>query len=132
MFDIEKYRENRKTKVLLVEDDETLGKIYLKALERLGYKVCLVQEGKKAIKVSSEKKFGLVILDLMLPDISGIDILKDLRKKKNRIEVIVLTNVMNENILNECRKLSVTGLLSKSDFTPFQIVDYIEQNFSKT
>lgn len=80
-------------RILIVEDEKTLGESLEKALEKEGYAVDHIAEGKKAkrrIEVSHEE-YDLVILDLMLPEINGFEICKEIREKGVDIPVLILT-----------------------------------------
>jgi len=71
--------DSSRPKLLLVEDDESLASLLAEYLERHGFLVETLTRGSRAVKVVLEKKPDLVVLDLMLPDASGLDICRDLR-----------------------------------------------------
>ncbi len=71
--------DSSRPKLLLVEDDESLASLLAEYLERHGFLVETLARGSSAVKVVLERKPDLVILDLMLPDASGLDICRDLR-----------------------------------------------------
>jgi DNA-binding response OmpR family regulator len=77
--------------ILLVEDDRPLAQGLQKALQNQGYAVNHVESGKAALHVISTEKPDLMILDIGLPDISGLDVLKKLRKKEMEMPVLLLT-----------------------------------------
>ncbi len=126
-MDIIEYRKNKKFSILLVEDEEILAKIYFNAFSREGYRVLISKSGKSAINKYNEHPISLVILDLMLPDISGLDLLKHIRSQWTNTKVIVLTNMLNNDVMKECSKLGVNLFISKSDYTPEQIVKTIKE-----
>lgn len=129
-MDIIKYRENKKISILLVEDEEILCKIYEKVISREGYKVLVSKNGKSGLNKYREHDIDLVILDLMLPDMSGVDVLKQIRKDKRQVKVIVLTNMLNINVMQQIVDFGVNAYLSKSDYTPAQILFTIESVIS--
>lgn len=102
-------------KILLVEDEKSIADSVIYNLKAEGYKVTHVDEGPIALDVFNEEHFDLVILDIMLPEISGIEILKSIRKN-SEIPVIMVT-ARDEEIDK------VTGLELGAD-------DYITKPFS--
>ncbi|MBX9727149.1 MAG: response regulator transcription factor [Rickettsiales bacterium] len=78
-------------RLLLVEDDDMLGESLKKALERHAYGVDWVQDGEAAIAALTDLPFAAVVLDINLPKRSGIEVLQDLRRRKNMTPVLLLT-----------------------------------------
>lgn len=77
-------------KILLVEDEHSIAEPIIYNLKREGFSVTHVDEGPIALEIFSEEKFDLIILDLMLPEISGLDICKSIRKESN-VPIIMVT-----------------------------------------
>jgi two-component system OmpR family response regulator/two-component system copper resistance phosphate regulon response regulator CusR len=77
--------------ILLVEDDGILGKALLRGLEDAGNTCTWVRSGQQGLSLISEKTYSVIILDLMLPDLSGIEVLKSLRAQAIQTPVLVLT-----------------------------------------
>jgi len=125
-MDIIQYRENKKISILLVEDEEILSKIYFNALAKEGYRVYISKNGKSAINKYNEHQISIIILDLMLPDVSGLEVLRHIRKVAHQAKIIALTNMINSDVKRECIDLGVEMYLSKSDYTPDQIVSCIK------
>ncbi len=78
-------------RLLLVEDDDMLGESLKKALERHAYGVDWVQDGESAIDTLRDSPFAAVVLDINLPKRSGLEVLQDMRKRKNMTPVLLLT-----------------------------------------
>jgi len=78
-------------KILVIEDDPMLSKLLSYNLKQEGYEVTVVEHGGEGWKEASLKPYDMIILDLMLPGLSGFDILKNLRQSKNKAPVIILT-----------------------------------------
>ena len=78
-------------RVLLVEDDNMLGRSLKKALEKHAYGVDWVQDGESALSSIEDSPFAVVLLDVNLPKLSGIEVLKAIRAKRNKIPVLLLT-----------------------------------------
>ena len=77
--------------ILIVEDDPVLGLTLEKGLSEVGHACLWTQNGKSAIQLIESRVFDIVILDLMLPDVPGLDILKKLRHDKCNVSVLILT-----------------------------------------
>jgi len=78
-------------KVLVVEDDTTVGQYVKRGLEEAGYQAELVGDGAEALRLASAGPYDLVVLDLRLPVMSGVEVLRALRERENGVPVLVLT-----------------------------------------
>jgi len=78
-------------RVLLVEDEPRLSSFLMKGLKAGGFAVSLAEDGATALAKADDEEFDLVILDLGLPDIDGLDVLADLRRREVRLPVLILT-----------------------------------------
>lgn len=103
-------------RILLVEDDKSLAKIIAKLLYDL-HNIDLVYTGSKAIYLAETVDYDLIILDLNLPDISGIKILKTLRTECINTPVLILTDICQLNTKLKSFKLGADDYLTK----PFEI-----------
>jgi two-component system OmpR family response regulator/two-component system copper resistance phosphate regulon response regulator CusR len=77
--------------VLIVEDDDVLGKALRRGLEEAGHRCTWAKNGEKALGVAAAQKCDAIVLDLMLPDRGGLDVLGDIRGKGIRTPVLILT-----------------------------------------
>ncbi len=77
--------------LLLVEDDSLLGKSVQRGLSDAGHQCDWVTEGEQAIRQASSESFDVIVLDLMLPDMSGLDVVRRLRADGNETSVLILT-----------------------------------------
>jgi len=78
-------------RILVVDDDDALRVLYQKELARAGYDVVTVDSGPAALEATSQQPFALVILDIEMPDLSGIDILAQLRRVEPETPIILNT-----------------------------------------
>jgi two-component system OmpR family response regulator len=83
--------EMRKARILLVDDEVALTRQMSQLLSKRGYEVASVQDGTSAVKAVEESEFDVVLLDLKMPSIDGIETLRVIKKKKPLVEVIILT-----------------------------------------
>ena len=81
----------RKQTILVVDDEPMIRRIFERLLSEEGYTVLTASNGKEGLEVVRKKSLELVILDLKLPDMSGIDILRRIRRLRKNVEVIVIT-----------------------------------------
>jgi CheY-like chemotaxis protein len=97
--------------VLLVDDDETLSKIYKKILESCGHSVALANNGKDGLDRLSELKYKLqiILLDIQMPIMDGFEFLKTIRSRHIDIPVVIISGVEHSRIEN----LDVYGILQK-------------------
>lgn len=118
--------------ILLIEDDPVLCRMYTEKFKREGYSVLTAQDGQKGLKMALNENIDLILLDIMLPRISGIDLLDQLRKdpKGRDIKVIALTNLADQAEKDKAIKLGVKDYLVKAMQTPEQVVDRIKKYLS--
>jgi two-component system copper resistance phosphate regulon response regulator CusR len=78
-------------RLLLVEDEEKVAAFVVRGLEAERYAVDVAVDGRSAMELADEYQYDLIILDLMLPEISGTDVLRRIRRKDSQVPVLVLT-----------------------------------------
>lgn len=118
-------------KILIIEDDFYIRGLYKQAFERKGYQVVEAENGEEGLKKIEGGVFDFIILDIMLPGIPGIQVLKEI-KNSQPIAVYVLTNVGDENILKKAIAEGADAYFTKVDYTPKQLVAAIEEKHQKT
>ena len=99
--------------ILIVEDDRPIARVYLEYLKSEGFSVNHVEDGGGAIDALSAGSIDLVLLDLHLPDMGGLDILKHISEKELPVEVIVITSNASMNNAIEAMKLGASDFLVK-------------------
>lgn len=125
---------NNKNHVLIVEDDVTLVKMYTTKLRKDGYTVSSAFTGQEAIDLIEKESPDLILLDIMLPDIPGLQVLEEVKKKKELkdIPIIILTVLPEIIALNKAIKLGAAGYLIKSENTPESVSRYIKEELTKS
>jgi len=119
-------------KILIAEDDFFIRDIYSKVFSQGGYEVVVAADGEEAILRIKEKQFDLILLDIMMPKLSGLDVLRQLRAMTAPVKdtpVFILSNLGQQNIIQEAFKIGMDGYMIKSQMTPQQIVDEINSYF---
>ncbi len=112
-------------RILIIEDDPIVGHIYRTRLEREGFEIEVCADGHAGFYRTFDFKPDAVLLDLMLPKMNGIDILKKLRSepKFQRLPVIVFTNAYVPNMIQEAFSAGASQVFNKATLTPRQILD---------
>lgn len=115
-------------KVMLVDDDIILVSMYRKKFENEGYGVVVAVDGAEVLEIAKTEKPDIILLDLMMPKVNGIDALKQLKSDQSTkmIPVILLTNLSTSD-QDEDRglKLGALNYLVKANYTPAEIVEKV-------
>ena len=102
------------TKVLIVDDSSFMRALLRNVLNKIGVKdITEASLGKQAIEEFKKQKPDLVLLDIILPDIGGDEVLVDIMKAKSKPKVIMVTAVGQKPIMEKCRKLGVKEYIIK-------------------
>jgi len=120
-------------KILIAEDDELITKMYSTKLKNLGMNPIIAQDGEELIKTFKDHQPDFIILDIMLPKLSGLDALKEIRQLPGgkQVPVIILSNLSNEKEKQTAEKLNVKDYIVKANLTPSQVVERIRQYLPK-
>ncbi len=117
--------EGTQKKILVVDDEPPVREIYSKEFSKAGYKVVLAEDGEEGLLKAGKDLPDLILLDVMLPKMSGIDVLKALKNNEltKRIPVLMLSNLGEEHIIKEGFGFGADGYLLKVSYTPSQVVE---------
>ena len=117
-------------KILLVEDDDALAGVYTTRLDAEGFSIKRVPNGEEALAATLEFKPDLILLDVMMPKVSGFDVLDILRNTPEtaHIKVIMLTALSQESDKQRAVELGVDDYLVKSQVVIADVVDKIRQH----
>lgn len=123
-----------KAKILLVEDDTTLSGVYRSRLEVEGFDVMEVHDGEQALSAAMEYKPDLILLDAMMPKISGFDVLDILRNtpETTNVHVIMLTALSQPKDKQRAEELGVDDYLVKSQVVISDVVTRIKHHLGVT
>lgn len=113
----------RERKLLLVEDDPEQVEIYSRELGSAGFEVLATNNADEAFEIAKNKKPNLILLDLMLGNASGLDILKKIKEnlETKAIKVIAFTNFREKELLENERLEGIYDYIYKADFTPKEV-----------
>jgi CheY-like chemotaxis protein len=113
------------TQILLVEDDPFLIDIYTKEFERFGYQIGVVTRGNEVLDYLKNHKVSLILLDILLPGISGWQILEEIKKDENTkdIKIIILSNISSKEDIEKAFSLGAEKYLVKAHYLPKEVVE---------
>lgn len=118
-------------KILCIEDERFIAELYSRALKKAGYEVEIVYDGEEALHKASSGAYDIVLLDIMLPTMNGVDILHKLRdpyvQPPLRSKIIITTNLEQKESLREKIEELADGYIIKADITPKELVEYLSQ-----
>ncbi len=114
-------------KVLIIEDDTFLQGLAANKLTKSDFDVTTAKNGETAMTELAKAKFDCILLDLMLPDISGFDILENLKSSKNKTPVIVFSNLSDDKDIKKAMSFGVREYLIKSNFTLEELVEKVKK-----
>ena len=100
-------------RILVVDDEESIRELLCTVLSRKGHDVLLADGGRKGLDLFRKRHPALTILDLHMPDLTGIDVLKSIRAQNPAAEVIILTGYGTEEAVAMARTLGVKDILTK-------------------
>ena len=121
-------------KVLVIDDDEVFLKTVKNSLGTKNYKVIVAKDGKEGLQITKKEKPDLILLDILMPNIGGMDFLKLIKEDKtlSLIPVLIVSNFSSMNYIDEGIKLGARGYIIKSDESLKTIIDTIESILGKT
>lgn len=113
--------------VLYIEDEAFFGKIISQELTTHGFQTDLVSDGEQGITALKEKKYDVILLDLVLPKVDGFDVLRALSsiKHNSQTPVIILSNLSSEEDEKTAKELGARAFRVKMDTTPAKILALI-------
>ncbi len=121
--------DNIAKKILIVEDDEFLRSLTAKRLEKENYNIAIAADGEQALVGVESEKPDLVLLDLLLPNVNGFEVLEKMNKK---MPVIVFSNLGQKEDIEKAKKLGADDFLIKANFTLDDVVAKVNSYLKKS
>ena len=113
-------------KILLVEDDPMISEIYQRKFSAAGFDVRIATSGKAVLDILLRESFDLVLLDIVLPEMSGMEILEKLRDPKSGYDlgtkIVMFSNLSEKDDRDKAVSLGASGFISKTDFSPSELI----------
>jgi DNA-binding response OmpR family regulator len=121
-------------KILIIEDDQLVANIYRNKFSLENFEVEIALDGNTGLQTINTFHPDIVILDLMMPNISGLEVLKRIRSQPDlqQLPVVVFSNTYLSNMVQEAWKAGATKCLSKTNCTPKQVVDLVKTMLNRT
>ena len=111
-------------KILLIEDEPSIRDLYSRQLTKAGYTVAVAEDGNKGLELLKADTYDLLLLDIMLPGINGLQVLREFKTQNpnSQMKVVLLTNLGQDTVIKEGFTLGASAYLIKASYTPDQIV----------
>jgi DNA-binding response OmpR family regulator len=119
-------------KIAIIEDDLAIAQMYRLKFEAEGFHVEIAENGKLGLELCEQMKPDLVLLDLMMPEMNGDEMLEKMRGTDwgKEIKVIILTNVGEQEAPEKLKSLHVRGYVVKAEMTPHQVADLVKKELA--
>ncbi len=116
--------------VLCIEDEHFIGELYARALTKAGYKATVIADGERALAAAQTNQYDIILLDLMVPNLTGIEILRSLRDPKQqppiKAKIIITTNLEQRKDVRADIERQADGYLVKAELTPKELVAFVD------
>ena len=114
-------------KVLIIEDDQIVSNVYRNKLAVEGYQAESAPDGESGLKLMRTFQPDVIVLDLMLPKMSGVEVIKQIRSEEefSKLPIIVFSNTYLTNLIQEAWKAGATKCLSKANCSPKEVLDVV-------
>jgi DNA-binding response OmpR family regulator len=117
--------------VLCIEDEYFISELYARALTKAGYRITVVSDGQKGLDAAQTDKFDIILLDLMVPTITGIEILGALRDPAKtptlHSKIIITTNLEQRDESRSDVESKADGYIVKAEITPRELVGILDR-----
>lgn len=115
-------------KILLVEDEPSIRDLYSRQITKAGHQVTAVEDGTKGLEQLKSAQFDILLLDIMLPGINGLQVLREFKtlSPNSPTKVILLTNLGQDTVIKEGFDLGANAYLIKASYTPDQVVTELQ------
>lgn len=120
---------NQVKTILCIEDDAFIADMYARSLRKAGYEVDVENNGEDGLKAAQSKQYDVILLDILLPQKGGADVLKALRGQQDLVphsRILVLTNFSQDDESRMAMESKADGYLIKADITPSKLIDIVK------
>jgi DNA-binding response OmpR family regulator len=117
------------TKIAIIEDDQAISQMYRFKFEAEGYEVETAENGKLGLELAEKMKPDIILLDLMMPEMNGDEVLAKIRATAwgKDIKVVILTNMGEQELPDGIKELGVSHVILKADMTPRQVAEVVKK-----
>lgn len=115
-------------KILLIEDEDFIRDLYVRQLTKAGFQVKSTVDGQSGLNMLKSEPFDLLLLDIMLPGMNGLQVLREFKTQNpnSKMITILLTNLGQEAVIKEGFELGAQAYLIKASYTPDQVVTEVQ------
>jgi DNA-binding response OmpR family regulator len=119
-------------KIAIIEDDQAISQMYLFKFQAEDFEVETAENGKLGLELVEKMKPEVILLDLMMPEMTGDEMLSAMRASDwgKNIKVVILTNKGEQEIPENVRQLGVNAVILKADMTPRQVVEVVNKTLA--
>jgi CheY-like chemotaxis protein len=118
-------------KILIIEDEHFISELYVRALKKAGYDVTVRVDGAEGLKEAQTNLYDIILLDIMIPTMTGTEILAQLRDTNAtpslHAKIIITTNLEQNEIVKNKIESQADGYIVKAEITPRQLVEFVDQ-----
>ncbi len=117
-------------KILIIEDEQIMADLLQRKLSEEGYEVSLARDGEEGLAKMREVKPDLILLDIIMPKIGGIEVLEEMQKEPDlkKISVIVISNSGQPVELDKAQRMGAEDWLVKTEFDPAEVIEKVKKN----
>ena len=112
--------------ILIVDDDPQVRRLCRKTLEEFGYTVSEARNGKEALAAIDKTSYDLIVLDLSMPDMDGIEFLMAVRSELPKLKIVAISGFLGGTMLRPAQQLGCTATLTKP-FSPEALLSVVDQ-----
>lgn len=126
--------KNKVQKLLLIDDDEFLLDIYSIKFREEGIETTTAESGSEALELLKEQEFDLILLDIIMPKMDGLEVLKKIRDQNlaNSTCLVVLSNQGRPEDIEKAEEFDIDGYIIKASTVPSEVLERIEEIYQKT
>jgi DNA-binding response OmpR family regulator len=119
------------SKILIIEDDKPISEMYARALTKGGFEVDYSLNGRDGIQKALKKTYEVILLDIMMPEMTGIEVLQELRGKDGRglpnTRIVILTNLAQDRESKAALEARADGYLIKAEVVPSKLLNIVKK-----
>lgn len=118
-------------RILIIEDEQFISELYVRSLTKAGYEVRVIVDGEEALTEAKANTYDIILLDIMLPNMTGTEILKRLRNVQEtpnlKAKIIITTNLEMDEQHRAAIESHADGYIVKAEVTPKELVTFLDQ-----
>ncbi len=123
--------EDKAQRILIIEDDRFISEMYARTLRKAGYTVEESMTGPEGLTKAKQGGWYIILLDIMLPDKTGVEIIQEIRDSGNsaiaEVKIIIMTNFEQDDATRQSMEKLADGYLIKAEITPRRMLEIIQE-----